>query len=344
MDECLMPIRVGFVLVRLFPLYVLVLAMDALRLANKHARRRVFDWSLISDLADAVQASNGIHMDCDVAAVQVRDFAYVFLIAGDDQARGLTPGLRQCLIRIGRSKCVLGAIDSGVFLLAACRLIGRRRVAVHPAAVAALVEQYPMIRWSTDPVVIEGSLWSCAGGVSVVNLMMAMIELHAGPAVARAVAEDMVLARSAASTRAISPPATRVQGVTQVQALIRVMEQTLEIPLSLDDLAQRAQCSRRQLTRQFQDQLGCAPMHYYRMLRLNRAKQLLSQSGLSVSEVAMAVGFQSLSTFSRRFATQFGYPPRELRTRLRTEGNAASVPARHQHTRLRRQPDDESLS
>jgi len=35
--------------------------------------------------------------------------------------------------------------------------------------------RYPMIRQSTDSVVIEGSLCSCAGGVSVVNLMTAMI-------------------------------------------------------------------------------------------------------------------------------------------------------------------------
>jgi transcriptional regulator GlxA family with amidase domain len=127
-----MPVRIGFLLVRLFPMYVLVLATDALRLANKYAGERKFDWVLISDEGRPVEASNGIRMDCDIAAGDARDLNYAFVLAGDDQTRTLTRRIRQWVLRIGRSKTVLGAIDSGVFLLAECRVIRHRSITVHP--------------------------------------------------------------------------------------------------------------------------------------------------------------------------------------------------------------------
>jgi transcriptional regulator GlxA family with amidase domain len=48
-------------------------------------------------------------------------------------------------------------------------------------------------------------------------------------------------------------------------------------------------------------------------LRLNKAKDLLSDPDLNITQVAFAVGFKNLSHFSREFAFQFGKSPKEVR-------------------------------
>lgn len=330
-----MPIRFGFLLVRLFPMYVVVLATEALRLANKYAGQRVFDWQILSEDGQAVEASNGIAVDCDAALTDVPELAYGFVVAGDDQARTVTPQMRRWLVRAGGKGTVLGAIDSGVFLLAEARLIRERKVTVHPAAAASFREQFPEITVQDQPIVIDGSLITCAGGMATVDLLLMLIEKHCNAAIARDVASDMV------SPNAASPPLGRSAGTSDrhdganLEKILHMMQKTVETPLALDALARHAGLSERQFARVFHRAAGEAPMVYYRKLRLNHAKQLLFQSDMAVSEIAFASGFRSISAFSRCFTAEFGRSPRKLLVDLRASGNAQAVPARNFSKRVR---------
>ena len=74
--------------------------------------------------------------------------------------------------------------------------------------------------------------------------------------------------------------------------------------------------SRRQLERLFQKHLKCVPSRYYLELRLNRARQLLLQTNLSIIDVSLACGFVSAPHFSKCYRDFFGIPPREERRRF----------------------------
>lgn len=325
-----MPVRFGFVLVRLFPMYVVVLAMEALRLANKYAGRRAFDWQILSEDGQAVEASNGIAVDCDAALNDAPELAYAFIVAGDDQARTVTPHMRRWLVRAGGKGTVLGAIDSGVFLLAEARLIRDRTITVHPGAAAAFREQFPETKVQDRPVVVDRSIITCAGGMATVELLLMLIEKHCNAAIARDVASDMV-----SPDAVLSPPdgstasPSERHGDADLETILHIMRQTVEAPLALHALARRAGFSERQFARVFHLATGEAPMAYYRKLRLNHAKQLLFQSDMGISEIAFASGFRSLSAFSRCFADEFGRSPRKLLAELRASGNTQAVPARN---------------
>lgn len=323
-----MPIRFGFLLVRLCPMYVVVLATEALRLANKYAGRRVFDWQILSEDGRPVEASNGIALDCDAGLKDVTGLEYCFLVAGDDQARTVTPRMRRWLVRAGGAGTVLGAIDSGVFLLAEARLIRERNVTVHPAAAAALQEQFPELNIQDRRVVIDGSLITCAGGMATVDLLLTLIAKHCNAAIALDVANDMVARDAASGPPARSPRNSSGAGDgASLEDVLRIMRGTVERPMPARALAHHAGLSERQFARVFQQATGEAPMAYYRKLRLNHAKQLLFQSRLSVSEVAFASGFRSISAFSRCFTAEFGQSPRKLLAELRLSGNSQAVPA-----------------
>lgn len=94
------------------------------------------------------------------------------------------------------------------------------------------------------------------------------------------------------------------------------MEHNLETPLSLPDLCRQAGISQRQLDRLFRAHVGASPAQYYRDIRLDRARGLVTQTSMSMAQVAQASGFGSQDHFARAYKSRFGLPP----SRDRVEG------------------------
>jgi AraC family carnitine catabolism transcriptional activator len=99
---------------------------------------------------------------------------------------------------------------------------------------------------------------------------------------------------------------------------VRLMQQHIEDPLPIDDLAQMVAVTRRQLERLFSTHLGMPPTRFYLGLRLDRARELLQQTGMMVTEVVVACGFGSSSYFSRAYRAKFGRVPKDDRTEARS--------------------------
>lgn len=96
--------------------------------------------------------------------------------------------------------------------------------------------------------------------------------------------------------------------------------------LDLDALAGEAGYSRFHFARSFRETYGETPRQYLTRRRIERAKDLLRHSNLTVTEVCMLVGFSSLGSFSDRFRHLVGVPPSEYRRRQRLQGGAPPIP------------------
>jgi len=81
----------------------------------------------------------------------------------------------------------------------------------------------------------------------------------------------------------------------------------------IDRLCKEMAMSRTQLYRKFRSLTDKTIADYLRSLRLYRAKELLTQTELTVSEAAYKTGFKNVSHFSRVFTQEFGINPREIR-------------------------------
>ncbi|MGM3187941.1 helix-turn-helix domain-containing protein [Musicola paradisiaca] len=86
--------------------------------------------------------------------------------------------------------------------------------------------------------------------------------------------------------------------------------------LTIGDLAAEAGLSEFHFARMFRQSVGMAPHQYVMKRRLAQAKDLLRQSRLSITDVALACGFSSASHFSQRFRAEFGVTPSTLRRQL----------------------------
>lgn len=85
----------------------------------------------------------------------------------------------------------------------------------------------------------------------------------------------------------------------------------LEDPLSVDVLAREAHMSPAQLFRYFQCYFGMTPVKYTNELRINKAKRLLRNPRISVTEVCHMIGLNSLSYFIQLFKSKTGFTPKQ---------------------------------
>ena len=100
--------------------------------------------------------------------------------------------------------------------------------------------------------------------------------------------------------------------------VLSFMESQLENKMSVAELADMAGMSESTLTRRFRDVLGRSPVEHLMRLRIDRARELLQNPDLNITEVALACGFTDSNYFSRCFKATTGYSPKGFRE-LKTE-------------------------
>ena len=87
--------------------------------------------------------------------------------------------------------------------------------------------------------------------------------------------------------------------------------------LSLGEFAQSVNLSVWRLCHIFKSDVGMPPIRFLRQLRMERAKDLLESSFLSVKEIAFQVGLNDESHFVRDFKSTYGYSPALYRSRFK---------------------------
>jgi transcriptional regulator GlxA family with amidase domain len=107
----------------------------------------------------------------------------------------------------------------------------------------------------------------------------------------------------------------------RVEKIIQMMRDDVRGELSLAEFAQSVNLSVWRLCHIFKSDVGMPPIRYLRQLRMERAKDLLESSFLSVKEIAFQVGLNDESHFVRDFKSTYGYSPALYRSQFRNNGS-----------------------
>jgi len=137
---------------------------------------------------------------------------------------------------------------------------------------------------------------------------MFLIGRDFGQALALEVAQLFMTRDSARSHEGGATPAGRV-----VNRALAVMQDHLEEPLALPEVARRAGVTQKTLAARMLAELGATPAVVYRRLRLNLARKLVVDTDLSVSEVALRSGYSDPAAMTRAFRAEFATTPQALR-------------------------------
>jgi AraC-like DNA-binding protein len=95
--------------------------------------------------------------------------------------------------------------------------------------------------------------------------------------------------------------------------VLRALKAEPARPWRVSELAKLAGASRASLVRLFHATTGLAPKRWLSVLRLELAAELLAHGAPTLSEVALAVGYRSVFSFSRAFKRQYGVAPADFR-------------------------------
>jgi AraC family transcriptional regulator of arabinose operon len=102
---------------------------------------------------------------------------------------------------------------------------------------------------------------------------------------------------------------------TAIEEVAQVIRQDPGRDWSVQEMAARASLSRAQFTRRFVAQNGMAPAQYLIKARIDRAHQLLTETGMTVTQVAAALGYADVPYFSRQYKQRTGHSPSTARPR-----------------------------
>jgi AraC family carnitine catabolism transcriptional activator len=317
-----MPQTLCFLLLPGFSMMGLMSTIEPLRVANRF-RGELYRWRLLSLDGAAVAASNGMSLNVDTALELPAAGDSLFVVAGFEPLASFDTRLAHWLHRLEREGVLLGGIDTGSFVLAEAGLFGQQRLTLHWEAIEAFQERYPRLAVTQELFEIDGKRITSAGGTASLDLMLTLIGRDHGEELALAVSEQFVLGRiRSRQDHQRMQIASRydVHNKKLVQ-VIGEMQRHSEQPLGSQQLAELINVTPRQLERLFRQHLNATPSNFYLALRLDKARQLLRQTDMSVLEVGLACGFESSSYFSRCYRARFASSP----SRDRHEQPAATV-------------------
>lgn len=100
---------------------------------------------------------------------------------------------------------------------------------------------------------------------------------------------------------------------SEIDEVIAYIHKHIYDPLPLSRLAKHVAYSPYHFSRIFKERIGLSPLYYVSSVRLQKAKDLLLQSNLTVRDIALEIGQQSLGTFTTRFTERVGVSPSQFR-------------------------------
>jgi len=309
------PQSVGFLLVPGFALMSYAAAVEPLRAANLISGKPLYRWWHATQGGKPVMASNGLTIIPDIGVGTDRDVDMLFVCAGGNPATFNDRQVFAWLRKLARRGATIGGISGGPYILARAGLLDQRRVTLHWEHQPAFSEAFLNIAVAASLFEIDSNRITCSGGISALDMMVALIDRDHGRQLAAAVG-DWFLHTHLREGMGPQRMDLRLRLGIADEKLLRVlrrMEGSIEAPQSRAELARIAGVSVRQLERLFRRHLGHGIHRQYSSMRLERARQLLRETTLPVLDVAVATGFSSSSQFSRAYKRNFGEPPSQTR-------------------------------
>jgi transcriptional regulator GlxA family with amidase domain len=320
--------RFVFLLLDRFTMLSFACAIEPLRLANRVLGRQAYSWVLAGESGTEATCSNGVSFRLDMGLSEISRDDTIVVCGGIDVQQATTRAILNWLRREARRGVTIGGLCTGAYTVARAGLLDGRKATIHWENQDSFLEEFEEVMLTKSVYVSDGNRFSTAGGTASIDLMLKMIADDHGEEVANTTADQLIYSsiRTDQDTQRLSIP-TRI-GVRhpKLSKVIQMMEVNVETPISPAILAEDVGMSTRQLERLFRRYLNRSPKRYYMELRLQKARNLLMQTDMSVINVALACGFASPSHFSKCYRAHYKTTPyRERGAHASAAGGRLSI-------------------
>ncbi|MGB0495326.1 MAG: GlxA family transcriptional regulator [Kangiellaceae bacterium] len=304
-----------FLILKGFSLAPYSIAIDALRLANVYLDNEYYSWQTISVDSSAVQSSGGVTIQSQDLLTGSETCDILFVCGGINIEEQCTKPLVKALRELARRGINLGSLCTGSYVLAHSKLLDGYRCTIHWKNLSSAREKFPHLNLTSDIYEIDRDRFTCAGGITPIDMIYHIIEEHHGQDIAKAVIHSELVERVRDTSDSQNLSMRHKVGVNQpkITEAVSLMEANLEEPIKTSEIAALLNISIRHLERLFQEHLKCSPTKCYLEIRLNNARLLLLQTDLPIIQISILNGFRSASHFSKSFRNLFGHSPTKAR-------------------------------
>ncbi|MDQ0322619.1 transcriptional regulator GlxA family with amidase domain [Pararhizobium capsulatum DSM 1112] len=313
-------LRVGFVLSKNFTLSAFALFVDTLRLASDfedRSRRVHCDWDVLNGSRNFVMSSCGVQVAPTAPFTNPTNYDYIAVVGGLLSVEEPLDSVSLDYLRKADAAGVgLIGLCTGSFVLAQAGLLGD-----HCACVSWLHHREFRARFPGQPATsaqifhFDGRRATCAGGSAVADLAATIVRHHIGEQAERNALEILQIShrRDGTDIQARSPLGLEASD-RRVHLALMLMEQHVEDLLPIESIASLVSLSRRQMERLFRDSMQMSPSEAYTKIRMDAAmRMVVAQPTRPLIDIALAVGFEGMSHFTKRFRQSFGQTPSQAR-------------------------------
>ncbi|MBD9568985.1 GlxA family transcriptional regulator [Ensifer sp. ENS08] len=289
--------------------------LDPMRAANRISGREVFRWRLLSADGKPVVLTCGVPIAVEGTLRPPLAGDALLVIGGFNLDRHAGKKFIGALQECSRHFDIVAGIESGCWLLGRSGLLNGRKATAHWEELEDFSQAFPELTVLGDRFVIDGKFWTSGGASPTFDMMLHWITQRLGSALALDVASIFVYdqTHSAADVQPYVSLGRIETRDPKLAEAIRLMERTLERPLTIAALTKRLSISQRKLELLFARGLSTSPGAYYLRLRLQFAHRLVRDSASPIREIALRCGFDSLSAFSRGYRREYGMSPLKMR-------------------------------
>ena len=321
-------IHMVFIVVPRFNITTLITMIETLRIANYLAPSSTFSWEVASLDGSKIIASNGMTATIKTANDNLRSAEFVFILGswGTEHYHNqkLTAWLRK-RARAGERIC---GVELGSYIVARAGLLDGKSATIHWSWLNGFKENFDRVEVEESLFTLDSKVMTCSGGLAGVDLMLRLIEEINGSSFSGEIADQMLHhpIRSAASPQR----STMGRSTETMRPLLReamtLIENNIEEPLTVPQIAKVLGVSQRQLERQFKKNVGCTVVQFGLLKRLQNARLLLISTDMSIRQIATASGFNTMSHFAFSFGKFFGRRPSDYREAWPKEEPAPTWP------------------
>lgn len=303
--------------------------IDILRLcADDRDRSRQIrcQWTVLGATTEPVRASCGVLIAPWETFRDPRGFDYIVVVGGLlDDSHTVDPRLAAYLRHAASLKITLIGVCTGSFVLVRAKLMSGHRCCVHWSHYHDFLQEFEDVRPVIDEIFVdEGNRITCAGGAAVIDLAAYLVSRHHGSIVAMKGIRQIMLEWARPPKHLQMPLISEVFEVAdpRIRRAIQYMEDNLESPTKVREVAVLVNLSVRQLDRKFRDAFGLSPAAFFRRIKVQRAEWLLAHTRRTITQIAFDCGFADSSHLSRVFKQTYAAQPRTFRRRA--AGGAAT--------------------
>ncbi len=285
----------------------------------------LFDLKIVSSGGRQMAAERALTMQPD-GGLELADGADILVVPGwDDLAARPEPDLVDAMARAHARGAHVVGLCYGAYALAYAGLLDGRRASTHWMAEKDFGKRFPRIRLDMNALYVdEDKLITSAGTGAGLDCCLYLVREYYGARIANKVARTLVIPphREGGQAQFIEQPMAASTQDAQLNRLLDHLRANLDQAHSIDELAARTAMSRRTFTRHFSKATGMTVVDWLVNERLQRSRDLLETTALSVDRIAGLAGFQTPTSFRQHFKKRFHVSPRDWR---RTFGEKAAA-------------------